>query len=311
MYGKVGTYFRACLLTAVTFGCGHAFGGSPPLITDDPETPGLGGWEINITSSFEHTHDGTARENPLFDINYGLTSDHDQLAVQFAVLSIDPDNAESESGISDLSVAYKYRFLEEDQGIGWMVSTYPQVSSPTGNASLGLGSGQTEILIPFEFEKHFCGDKGWINPEIGYNIVFGDGGANSWKLSLAMGYEFSNSFELEGEIGAFVFPGYSEPDDPFFNLGAKYPVSKNMVLVGSAGRSFRSSRDGTPDLFCLLGVQFLFGAATEDKDNEREKSDAEKKEPGNEAGSPTFLREQTAHTVRQELPWTLDNPAAY
>jgi hypothetical protein len=313
MYARVCIYLRACLLTAVTFSCGHALGGSPPLITDDPETPGLGGWEINITSSFEHARDGTAMENPLFDINYGLTSDHDQLTVEFALLSNDPENAESEWGISDLSVAYKYRFLEEDEGIGWMVSIYPHVSSPTGNDRLGLGSGQTEMLIPFELDKHFCDDKAWINPEIGYNIVFGKRPANSWDFGLAVGYEFPNSFELEGEVGAFVFPGNSASDNPFFNLGFEYPLNKNAVLVGSAGRSFRSSRDGTPDLFCLLGVQFLLGAAA--KDNEQDEGDkdseAEKKKPGNEAGSATFLRDQTASTVRRELQRTLDNPAAY
>ena len=65
--------------------------GSPPLITDDPETPGYGGWEINVTSSYEHTRGGAVLEAPLFDINYGLTSDRDQLKLEIRLISNDPE----------------------------------------------------------------------------------------------------------------------------------------------------------------------------------------------------------------------------
>jgi hypothetical protein len=124
------------LVLATAISCGRAFAGSPPLITDDPETPGYHGWEINITSSCEHAGGAIGMENPLFDINYGLTSDRDQLKVEFAVVSLDPEgHDETESGISDLLVGYKYRFLDEkDTCSGWMASIYPQVSCPTGDA---------------------------------------------------------------------------------------------------------------------------------------------------------------------------------
>jgi hypothetical protein len=161
MHGRFGSLSRAFVIVASIVGCGRVFAGSPPLITDDPETPGYKGWEINITSSLEHSREGVEMENPLFDINYGLTSDRDQLKVEFAVASNDPDNADVEWGISDLLVGYKYRFLDADENHGWAVSFYPQVSSPTGDESRDLGSGQTELLIPFEFQKSFCDDKVW------------------------------------------------------------------------------------------------------------------------------------------------------
>lgn len=41
----------------------------PPLITDDPETPGRGGWEINISHNIERTRNAFLMETPLFDIN--------------------------------------------------------------------------------------------------------------------------------------------------------------------------------------------------------------------------------------------------
>ena len=46
--------------------------GGPPLITDDPDTPGPGYWEINVATIFErHSHSHTL-ELPRVDANYGV-----------------------------------------------------------------------------------------------------------------------------------------------------------------------------------------------------------------------------------------------
>jgi hypothetical protein len=55
-----------------------------------------------------------------------------------------------------------------------------------------------------------------------------------------------------------------------------------VVLLTLAGRSFRSSSDGIPDLFCLLGVQFLLGKAAEDNDADKDKNRDEGDKGGDE-----------------------------
>ena len=315
MYAKFGALARTLLTLASVLIAGRAFAGSPPLITDDPETPGYRGWEINITSSLEHTRGGTEMENPLFDINYGLTSDRDQLKVEFAAFSYDPENAGAQWGISDLLVGYKYRFLDADENHGWAVSFYPQVSSPTGDETRELGSGQTELFFPFEFQKSFCDDKVWLNPEIGYNVVLGHlGSQNGWKFGLATGREYENGWELEAEVGAFVFEGHSgEPDLPFFNFGFDYTINKNVHLLGSAGRCFRNAEDGTPDFFCLLGFQFLLGKAAEETDPSHEEGGDKggDEAAGGEASLPAYLQDHTAREANREFRRSLINPAAY
>src|SRR3954447_9900516 len=84
VYARFRAFARTSLIVVAAVSCGRAFAGSPPLITDDPETPGYHGWEINITESGEHTRGQFSTESPLIDINYGLTSDRDQLKVEFA-----------------------------------------------------------------------------------------------------------------------------------------------------------------------------------------------------------------------------------
>jgi hypothetical protein len=44
----------------------------PPFITEDPELPPPGTWEINVPFIFERTPGETEMEAPLFDLNYGL-----------------------------------------------------------------------------------------------------------------------------------------------------------------------------------------------------------------------------------------------
>src|SRR5438105_2551565 len=46
--------------------------GGPPLITDDPGTPGSGHWEINLALTTEQTRRERLFALPLVDINYGL-----------------------------------------------------------------------------------------------------------------------------------------------------------------------------------------------------------------------------------------------
>ena len=55
--------------------------GGPPMVTDDPETPGDGNWEINIAAIRNHTHGETEVELPVADVNYGL-GEHVQLKLE-------------------------------------------------------------------------------------------------------------------------------------------------------------------------------------------------------------------------------------
>src|SRR2546422_8519952 len=46
--------------------------GGPPLITDDPDTPGPGYWEINVAALLEKNAQNRRLETPRVDVNYGV-----------------------------------------------------------------------------------------------------------------------------------------------------------------------------------------------------------------------------------------------
>ncbi len=228
--------------------------GGPPLVTDDPETPGRGGWEINISHAIEKTHDEFSMETPLIDINYGLF-ENDQWKIECPLLFLDAAGDQGRWGIGDLELGWKYRFLDEDDR-GVMASIYPQVLTPTGSSRHGLGGGRAEMLLPLEVGRHFFDEKLLIYGEIGYNLVFDGSGEHNWIYGIASEWQKSERLKLLFEVGGVAWESGSDPDFPFFNAGLKYQLTDRWTLIGSAGRSLRDDSSGSPVLMTFLGLQW-------------------------------------------------------
>jgi hypothetical protein len=61
----------------------HSAQAGPPFVTDDPEPPPPGGWEINVPFILERSAGNAEMNAPLFDFNYGLPDV--QLKLEFPV----------------------------------------------------------------------------------------------------------------------------------------------------------------------------------------------------------------------------------
>jgi hypothetical protein len=82
----------------------------PPFVTDDPEPPPPGGWEINVPFILEHESGATEMDAPLFDLNYGLPGI--QLKLEIPVEIVHDDSDGTVSGAGDLLLGVKWRFLK-------------------------------------------------------------------------------------------------------------------------------------------------------------------------------------------------------
>src|SRR6266496_1525378 len=87
----------------------------PPFVTDDPEPPPPGGWEINVPFILERARGKTEMDAPLFDLNYGLPDI--QLKLEVPIKIVHEEKAQLQFGI------------------------YPQTLLPTGDRARGLGQG--------------------------------------------------------------------------------------------------------------------------------------------------------------------------
>jgi hypothetical protein len=108
--------------------------GGPPYVTDDPDPPPPGGWEINVPFILERTPGTTVMDAPLFDLNYGLPNI--QLKLEIPVRVVHGVNDGTAAGAGDLLLGVKWRFFNNDR-TQVQLGVYSQVLLPTGDDSRG------------------------------------------------------------------------------------------------------------------------------------------------------------------------------
>ena len=246
---------RRVILIFVSVIAATAAQAGPPYVTEDPETPPLHGWEINIPFTLEHESGEQVFETPLFDINYGFRRNV-QLKVEFALLNVRLHGATTERGLSDTGVGVKWRFLEEGR-VSPQMALYPQVMLPTGDSERGLGEGEPSYVLPL------IAQKSW-----GAWTVFGNVGAllqgtpdsrDFWFQGLVLVREVSPSLELGLEEYGNSPTDLDEPSSLGFNVGGTWMATDTVAVLFSAGHTFRGEAATT----AYLGIQLLLGGAGE------------------------------------------------
>jgi len=227
--------------------------GGPPLITDDPGTPGDGNWEINIACTAEKRRKEKSYETPILDINYGL-GERIQLKYEVPWLVLDERGQRTKNGLGTSEFGVKWRFFDQER-YGIDMSVYPQFefNNSDSSADRGLVDRGLEFVLPVQLQKSFGSIS--FNPEFGY--VFREYNDNEWIYGLALGYEASSNLELLAEIRGTTLQDFQD-DELLFNLGARCELSETYSLLIAAGRSFRSAASGEPEFLLYAGIQFNF-----------------------------------------------------
>jgi hypothetical protein len=230
----------------------HAQAG-PPMITDDPGTPGDGHWEINIAALTEQTRSADSYELPLVDINYGI-GERIQLKYEMPWVVQQRDGAHS-SGIGNGLAGVKWRFFDAGDD-GWQISMYPQVQfNPPGSDSAhrGLADPGTNWLLPFEFQ-HKLGSSGASIGFEGGRWFRGAAQADSWIAGVVVGQEASKGLEFMAELHDEAAVGKGG-DELILDFGTRWDFSERYTLLVSAGRDLHDSLAETSSLIAYLGLQ--------------------------------------------------------
>lgn len=224
----------------------------PPLITDDPDTPGAGRWEINLPITLEQARDQRIFEVPLLDINYGL-GERTQLKFEVPWVVLDRRDNDTTHGLGNSEIGVKYRFLDEDRH-GMSMSIYPQLefNNPTSSDERGLVDEGVRLKLPVQMTRSVGTFELYM--EAGYEFV--EAGEDEWLYGVATGYSVNDHLELLAEV-AGTASGDLDDDELVFNIGAKLGINDYFNLLLSAGRSFRGSSSGEPELLGYCGLQFL------------------------------------------------------
>jgi len=218
---------------------GRAQGG-PPLVTDDPGTPGNRRWEINVAFTFERR--GTARtfETPLVDANYGL-GDRIQLKIEMPWIVRREDAGPRQDGAGNALFGVKWRFLDEATR-GVAVAVYPQIEVNTSaySARRGLAEKEPGLLLPLSLQKAV----GPLSANVEIGHAFRRGQKPVWVYGLALGRELSEKLEVMAEIFGRASSRWTGIGSGW-NLGLRWKLGKRCVLLASAGAGIAGS-EGEP-----------------------------------------------------------------
>src|SRR2546430_14068008 len=188
--------------------------GGPPLLTDDPETPGNGHWEINVAWTLSQKQHRRLFAIPLLDINYGF-GEHVQLKAEVPWLVLRGRGAKTQSGIGSTNFGVKWRFVNQNRH-GFAMSTYPQLEIRTSASSVrrGLIEQGGELLLPVEISREL--GPVTINGELGYQVVQRD--KDEVLYGLVVGGEINKRLGLVGEIHGTAKRNFAD-NELIFNVG--------------------------------------------------------------------------------------------
>lgn len=204
----------------------------PPYQTDDPEPVDVGEKEMYFAIEQTRTRDGISASQPLIELNYGAAPNV-QIGVGVPYALNNPTQGATERGVGDIELSVKYRVLQESDNRP-MLSIFPMVALPTGDADKGLGNGKAQYFLPIWMQKNW-GD--WqCNSGGGYWINSATDARNHWFFGVQLQRKIAEQWTLGGELFHSTEEVRGEGASSGFNLGGTYALDEHNHLLFSAGR---------------------------------------------------------------------------
>ena len=226
--------------------------GGPPLLTDDPGTPGNNNWEVNLGYTADRQLGENYYETPILDMNYGW-GDRVQLKYEMPFVCNSTNNGPLLSGPGDSKFGVKVRFFQDDK-LGLNISAYPQieVNNTQNSVRRGLVFQGPQFLLPMEATKKI----GPVDVDLEVGRWFTQQ-HSYWISGLALGHQATRRLEVLAEV-------YSDGDptgerDNTFDFGGRYRLNRNALVLFMAGRSFSPPSSGQSQLIGYFGMQFQLG----------------------------------------------------
>jgi hypothetical protein len=224
--------------------------GGPPLVTDDPDTPANGHWEINLASIGSHTRQRWDIAAFDADINYGY-GDHVQLKLDVPWMYVRQNGYPAREGLGAANIGLKWRFIDMDDAHRFALSTYPQMLSTWSRYSRrkDIAPSDKAYYLPIEAATAIGGFG--LAMEAGRNFVQRQ--PDEWQLGVATAHACGNDgIECLVELHRTWARHDSQT---LFNMGLRYRLGSTMTLLASAGREFGPSSGSQQRFAYYFGLQ--------------------------------------------------------
>ena len=229
----------------------------PPFMTDDPAPVDYKHSEFYVFSTYDKTPDGKELAAPAFEYNYGPMPDV-QLHAMVPVARSEPDGAASQSGLGDIELGVKYRFVQETETTP-QIGIFPMAELNTGDADKGLGNGKTWWRLPV-----------WIQKSWGEWTTYGGAGyvinsAEGQKDYPFAGWLLQKDIGEKWTLGGEVFGRAKDTEDgqstTIVNVGGFYKFTPDFNLLFSVGQSV----SGEKHTVAYLGLWWAFGGGDQEQ----------------------------------------------
>lgn len=227
--------------------------GGPPMITDDPGTPGNRKWENNLAIVFEHRPNEWSIDAPSIDLNYGW-GDHIQLTLQTSAAILQRSDDGAVAGIGGTEAAVKWRFLDEERN-GVDMSMFPRIIFNIAQSSVrrGLADDGTRFQVPFQIAKKF----GSVDLDFEFGPLASTVGRSEFLYGIVGGVDFSKKTAIMVELHATSRMSFGE-QTLTANVGWRHKLSEHCIWITSLGHELRAPGDEQLALIGYCGVQLLY-----------------------------------------------------
>lgn len=281
----------SCLLSTAA----HA---GPPLITDDPDTPGRNRWEINLSYGLSITKEPielgpTRRQELLFDVT-GALFDRLQLpewlqrpeakarTVRRRVYEQEIPLMDINYGVTDwdqIKVEFPVLLVDDpdndhEDGFGpltvgykyrflddedFLVSVSFYPQVELPTSARRLGQNRKPLyVLPLQVGRHFMDERLFVYGNIGFEAAPGKDEDDAWFYGLAAEWEIDDGLVLAGEVAGSEPTQDDGSSDLVFNIGFKWDVSESATLMTAMGRSLYAAEPDRAEFIGFWGIQLRF-----------------------------------------------------
>jgi hypothetical protein len=227
--------------------------GGPPMITDDPGTPGNGHFENNVAATIERGEHDQLWQIPNLDLNYGV-GDNIQLNLETSFNILKRDDHGPIGGLGSASLAVKWRFLDQDKS-GVSMSIYPRVEWNTLQSSVrrGLVDDGTHVLLPWQVTRKI----GIIDVDVELGSLLSTVGRSEWIYGIVGGVSVTSTTYLMAELHGSARSNFDR-DRLTPNFGLRQKLNEHLNLIASLGTDARWPAGDRMPFIGYLGAQFEY-----------------------------------------------------
>ena len=219
-----------------------------PLDTEDTGTVAHGHVELELGHAY--TRDGPDDASTGVGVlGIGVTPNVEaRVEGGFQVNAIDGES--TEAGVSDTLLGVKWRVSDETRDQPAFLAA-GAMRLPTGDATRGLGSRKTDVVLLLGASK-VLGDFNLVT-NVGYVVTTRDRALDYWIADLACEYAVARGLVLVGEMVSAI-AGPQSPDTLLFRTGLVYGLGRSLKLDAAVAAG---ATRAAPDFIVTTGITIL------------------------------------------------------